>query len=156
MAERRVWDLCENGSWHSSIHIIPRVGLLIVSWISCMFCIRSFYIFPFLWLFYQCFLWYLLHLRFSLHSLVFCCWCLDPWLLTSFLDTLCPELFPFVVSLLFLDPGWLWSNPLHVLFPCLFVFVCLFCFVSVFLFLFLLLLLFFLNSSMASPCLLVF
>jgi hypothetical protein len=42
----------------------------------------------------QCFLWYLMHLRFSLLSLVFCWWCLHLWLLTSFLGILSPGLSP--------------------------------------------------------------
>jgi hypothetical protein len=56
-------------SWNSSLSSIPvilRFGL-IVSWISWMFWVRSFLPFAFL-----CFLWYLLHPRFSLLSLVFC------------------------------------------------------------------------------------
>jgi hypothetical protein len=42
----------------------------------------------------QCFLWYLLHLRFSLLSLVFCWWYLHPWVLISFLGFLSPVCLP--------------------------------------------------------------
>ena len=60
-----------------------------------MFWVRSFL--HFLWLLCQCFLWYLLHLRFSLLSLVFCWWCLHLWLLIYLLGFLFPELSPFVI-----------------------------------------------------------
>jgi len=51
-----------------------------------------------------CFLWYLLPLRFSLLSLVFCWWCFHLWLLISFLGFLSPGVSPSVLSLLFLFP----------------------------------------------------
>ena len=109
--------------WNSSflsICIILRFGLLIVSWISWMFWVRILLYFYFLWLLCLCSLWNLLHLRFSLPPLVFCCWWLHLWFLISFLGLLSPELSPFVTfSLLFilppLDPGWFCSIPSLVL-----------------------------------------
>ena len=57
--------------WESSLSSIPiilRFDLLSVSCTFWMFLVRSFL--HFLWLLCQCFLWYLLHLRFSLQSLI--------------------------------------------------------------------------------------
>ena len=107
----------------SSIPIILKFGLLIVSWISWMFWVRSFCFWGFLWLLCQCFLWYFLPLRFSLLSLIFCWWCLHLWLLISLLGFLSPELSSFVISLLFLlpflDHGWFCSipSPVSLCFP---------------------------------------
>jgi hypothetical protein len=69
-------------SWESLLSSIPKIlrfGLLIVSWIPksrelfafCIFCCFSVFACLFL-LLCQCFLWYLLYLRFSLPPLVFC------------------------------------------------------------------------------------
>jgi hypothetical protein len=52
----------------------------------------SFCIFHFLWLFFRCSVWNLLHLRFSLPSLKFCCWCSHLWFQISFLGFLSPAL----------------------------------------------------------------
>jgi hypothetical protein len=93
--------------WKSSflsIPIILRFGLLIVSLISWMFWGRIFLYFAFYLIVAQYFLWYLLHLRFFILSLVFCLLCLHLWLLISFLGFLFPELSPFVITLLFLLP----------------------------------------------------
>jgi hypothetical protein len=69
-------------SWESllsSIHVILRFVLLIVSWISWMFCVRTICILHFAFCFFFFFtvmsvfsICYLLHLRFSLLFLVFC------------------------------------------------------------------------------------
>jgi hypothetical protein len=62
-------------SWESSLSSIPiilRIGLLIVSWIFWMFVLRRFFIFA---LFFDCcanVFYGILHLRLSLPSLVFC------------------------------------------------------------------------------------
>jgi hypothetical protein len=79
------------------------------------FLLFAFCILHFLWLLYQCFLWYFLHLRFHLLSLVFCCWFLHLWLLIPFLGFQSPGLSPFMIPLLFLfpflDAGWFCSIP---------------------------------------------
>jgi hypothetical protein len=100
-------------SWEpsfSSIPIMHTFGLLILSWISWMFWVRSFLHFAFsLTVVLIFFLWYLLHLRFSLLSLVLFWLYLHLWLLISFLGFISPGYFPSVISLLFLlpfsDPG---------------------------------------------------
>lgn len=54
-------------SWESSLSSIPIIfsfALVIFSWISWMFWVRSFCFLYFLWLLCQCLLWYLLSLRF--------------------------------------------------------------------------------------------
>jgi hypothetical protein len=69
-------DICEPLSWESSfssISIILRFGLLIVSWISWMFRVKVCIPFEFSLSVVSSFLMvYLLHLNFSLLSLVFC------------------------------------------------------------------------------------
>jgi len=67
----------------SSICIILSFDLLILSSISWMFWARSFCVLHYLWQLCQCFLWYLLPLRFFLLSLVFWWWCLHLRLLIS-------------------------------------------------------------------------
>ena len=92
-------------------------------WFEFLWWLRMFCILHFIWWLCQCFLWYILHLRFSLLSLVFWCWSLHPWLLTSFLGFLCLELFPFfdffIVLPPFLDPGGFCSipSPVGLCFP---------------------------------------
>ena len=54
------------------------------------------------WQFCQSLLRYMLHLRFSFLSLIFCWWCLHLHFLTSFLGFPFPSLPPFVFSLLIL------------------------------------------------------
>jgi hypothetical protein len=110
-------------SWESLLSskpIILRFGLLILSWTSWIFGLGDFCILHFLWLLCQCFLWYLLPMRFSFLSLVFWFCCLHLRLLVSFLGFLFPVLSPFVISLLFLfpflDPGWFCSFPSPVWF----------------------------------------
>jgi hypothetical protein len=49
-----------------------------------------FCILHFLWQLCQCFIWCLLHQRFSLLTLIFCWWCLCLWLLMSSLGFLSP------------------------------------------------------------------
>jgi len=56
-----------------------------------------FCILHFLWLLCQCFLWYLLHLRFSLLSLIYYWWCSHLQLLVSFLGFVSTGLSPFVI-----------------------------------------------------------
>ena len=113
-------------SWESSLSSIPiilRFGLLIVSWISWMFWVRIFLHFAFSLIIVSMFSMDPLHLRFSLLSLVFCWWCLHLWFLVSFLGFLSPGLSHFVISLLFLfpflDPGWFCSIllPVWLCFP---------------------------------------
>jgi len=84
------------------------------------FGLGAFCIFHFLWLLGQCVFWYLLHLRFSLRSLVFCWWCLHLWLLISFLGFLSPgcDLFTFSISIF---RSWMF---LFNSFTCLVVFSC--------------------------------
>jgi hypothetical protein len=81
-------------SWelHSLLYLLLSLGLLFSycpEFPGC-FVLGAFCILHFLWLLCQCSLWNLLHLRFSLLSLVFCWWCLHLWLLISFLSFLRP------------------------------------------------------------------
>jgi hypothetical protein len=78
-----IWD-----SLFPSIPTILRFSLLIVSSNSWMFWVRRFLHFAFSLVVCQCFLWCLLHLRFSLLFLILCWWCLHLWLLSSFLGFL--------------------------------------------------------------------
>jgi hypothetical protein len=100
----------------SSIHMILRFDLFMCPGFPGCFGLGSFCILHFLWLLCQCFLCYLLCLRFSFLSLIDrrYWWWMHIWLLTSLLGLLTPGLTPFVVSLFlppFLDTRWLCSIP---------------------------------------------
>jgi len=82
-------------SLRSSISIILRFTLLIVSGFLECFELGAFCILHFRWQLCQCFLWYLLPPRFSFLYLVFCWWCLHLWILISFLNVLTPGFSPY-------------------------------------------------------------
>ena len=67
-----VSQLLLSSSTHTFSQFVNLTGLLTWNLSTCFL--------HFLWLLCQCFLWYLLHLRFSLLSLVFCWWCLISFL----------------------------------------------------------------------------
>lgn len=108
-------------SWESTLSSIPiilRFRLFIVCWISWMFWVGAFCFLYFSWLLCG-YLWFLLYMRYSLLSFVFCWRCLHLWLLLSFLGFPSPELSPFVCVFLmflfpFLDSGQFCSIPLLV------------------------------------------
>jgi len=113
-------------SWElsfSSIPIILRFGLFIVSWISWIFGVRSFYVLSFLWLLCQSLLPYLLHLKYSLLSLKSCWWYLH--VISDFFPRFSISWFASICVFFFVSPSTFRSwTTLCNSFTCLIVFSC--------------------------------